>query len=187
MRSVLIVDDEADALELLAYNLKAAGYEIITAKDGAEALNKARTEAPSLILLDVMLPEIDGLEVCRILRRDPITYDLPIIMVTARATEMARLVGLESGADAYLTKPVRPRVVVAWVNSILKQQGARIDPQMLFRLCEFTIDVEAGTAMINGVRVRLSARDIKLLMSFAQSLLRQTVEQRTVLPGRERN
>jgi len=187
VRSILIVEDEDDALELLAYNLKAAGYAVITAQDGNDALNKARTQAPSLVLLDVMLPEIDGLEVCRILRRDPTTYDLPIIMLTARATEMSRLIGLESGADAYLTKPARPRVVVAWVNALLKEQGTRTVQTVPFPLREFMVDPAAETATINKVRVRLTARDIKLLTGFAQSLLARVDDQPASHLNRRRN
>src|SRR5689334_463288 len=98
---ILVVDDEPDALELIEFNLKAAGFEVSSAMDGEEALKKARAILPSLILLDVMLPEVDGMEVCKILRRDPNTSAIPIIMLTAKASEIDRVVGLELGADDY--------------------------------------------------------------------------------------
>src|SRR3954469_9121506 len=109
---ILVVDDEAEAVELVEFNLKQAGYEVITAADGAEALRKARSAMPRLIVLDLMLPEIDGLEVCKMLRRDPDTVKLPIIMLTARAAEMDRVLGLELGADDYISKPFSPRELV---------------------------------------------------------------------------
>ena len=92
---ILVVDDEPDAIELIRFNLKASGYDVITAEDGEEALSKARKFSPDLILLDVMLPEVDGLEVCKILRRDPATSSLPVIMLTAKASEIDRVLGLE--------------------------------------------------------------------------------------------
>src|SRR5580765_662005 len=95
---ILVVDDEPEAVELVEFNLKQAGYVVVTAADGAEALNKARATAPDLIVLDLMLPEIAGLEVCKMLRRDPVTATIPIVMLTAKAAEIDRVVGLEIGA-----------------------------------------------------------------------------------------
>src|SRR5262245_60692559 len=108
-QKILIVDDEPDALELVKVNLTNAGFFVATAEDGDEALKKARSLSPDLILLDVMLPQADGLEVCKILRRDDATRDIPIIMLTARAAEIDRVLGLELGADDYVTKPFSPR------------------------------------------------------------------------------
>jgi DNA-binding response OmpR family regulator len=108
-KRVLVVDDEPDAVELVAFNLKAAGFDVISAEDGEVALTKARKFSPDLIILDVMLPSVDGLEVCKILRRDPATSELPIIMLTAKAGEIDRVLGLELGADDYVTKPFSPR------------------------------------------------------------------------------
>src|ERR1041385_1613996 len=106
---ILVVDDEPEAVELVEFNLKQAGYDVISAADGAEALKKARTAVPRLVVLDLMLPEIDGLEVCKMLRRDPDTAKIPIIMLTARAAEVDRVLGLELGADDYISKPFSPR------------------------------------------------------------------------------
>jgi len=120
-QKILIVDDEPDALELVRVNLANAGFFVATAEDGDEALKKARALSPDLILLDVMLPQADGLEVCKILRRDDATRDIPIIMLTARAAEIDRVLGLELGADDYVTKPFSPRELVLRVKALLRR------------------------------------------------------------------
>ena len=104
---ILVVDDEPDALELVEFNLRQAGHEVTGAEDGAEALEKARASMPDLIVLDVMLPEMSGIEVCKVLRRDPATAGIPIIMLTAKASEIDRVLGLELGADDYVTRSAR--------------------------------------------------------------------------------
>src|ERR1043165_8109658 len=119
---ILVVDDEPDALELIQYNLKAAGYDVVTAADGEEALKKARAAQPALVILDVMLPEVDGLEVCKTLRREPATATVPIIMLTAKAAENDRVLGLELGADDYVTKPFSPRELVLRVKAMLRRR-----------------------------------------------------------------
>src|SRR5881396_1349809 len=121
---ILVVDDEPDALELIEFNLKAAGFDVVTADDGKEALKKALAVLPNLILLDLMLPEIDGLEVCKTLRHDPTTAAIPIIMLTAKAAEIDRVLGLELGADDYVTKPFSPRELVLRVKSLLRRLQA---------------------------------------------------------------
>ena len=118
---ILIVDDEPEAVELVEFNVRQAGFDVLTATDGAEALKKARANLPHLILLDLMLPEIDGLEVCKMLRRDPATASIPIVMVTAKAAEIDRILGLELGADDYITKPFSPRELVLRVKNILQR------------------------------------------------------------------
>ena len=121
---ILVVDDEPEAVELLEFNLKQAGFSVIAATDGAQALNKARSALPSLIVLDLMLPEIDGLEVCKMLRRDPATARIPIIMLTAKAAEIDRIIGLELGADDYITKPFSPRELVLRIKKVLQRGRA---------------------------------------------------------------
>ena len=113
---ILAVDDTPDNLEILERRLTSQGYDVVTAADGAEALQKARAVLPGLILLDLMLPEVDGLEVCKMLRRDPATSAILIIMVTAKAAEIDRILGLELGADDYITKPFSPRELVLRVR-----------------------------------------------------------------------
>ena len=118
------MEDDADLVELLRFNLKNAGFAIGTAGDGVEALKKARAAAPDLILLDLMLPELDGFAVCEILRHDPATAAVPIIMLTAVSGEMARVAGLEAGASDYMTKPFSPRELIARVEAILGRRSA---------------------------------------------------------------
>jgi DNA-binding response OmpR family regulator len=120
-RKILVVDDEAVLVETIAYNLEQAGYQVTTAADGASALEVARRESPDLIILDIMLPEMDGLEVCRQLRRDSNTALTPIIMLTARGDEIDKVVGLEVGADDYVTKPFGRRELLARVRALLRR------------------------------------------------------------------
>jgi len=123
-KRILVVDDDADAVELLVFNLKQAGYAIGTAADGVEALIKARSLAPDLILLDWMMPEMDGLAVCEVLRHEPATASIPIILLTAVSTELGRLAGLDSGADAYITKPFSTKQLLAQIEELLSHKPA---------------------------------------------------------------
>jgi len=124
-KKILIVDDDADVVELVAFNLKKAGFCVGTAADGVEAIKKARSVAPHLIVLDVMLPELDGFAVCEILRRDPATAAVPILMLTAWVSELARYAGLEAGADDYVTKPFSPRDLISRVKNLLQSPRIR--------------------------------------------------------------
>src|SRR5437588_10187053 len=120
-RKVLVVDDEAVLVETIAYNLEQAGYEVTTAADGASALEAAQRETPDLVILDIMLPEMDGLEVCRLLRRENNTATVPIMMLTAKGDEIDKVVGLEVGADDYVTKPFGRRELLARVRALLRR------------------------------------------------------------------
>nr|MDQ2716696.1 response regulator transcription factor [Chloroflexota bacterium] len=120
-RKILVVDDEAVLVETIAYNLEQAGYQVITAADGVSALEAARREEPDLVVLDIMLPEMDGLEVCRQLRRERGTATTPIIMLTAKGDEIDKVVGLEVGADDYVTKPFGRRELLARVRALLRR------------------------------------------------------------------
>src|SRR6185436_6290196 len=120
-QKILIVDDEPEAVELVEFNLKQAGYDVASAVDGEEAVKKTRALLPSLVVLAVMLRDMDGLEVCKMLRRDPATAAIPIIMLTAKAAEIDRVLGLELGADDYVTKPFSPRELVLRVKSLLRR------------------------------------------------------------------
>ncbi len=167
MAKILVVDDEPDALELIRFNLKNAGFEVLLADDGAEALKRARELAPDLILLDVMLPEMDGLEVCRMLRRDPATRQIPIMMLTAKAAEIDRIVGLELGADDYVTKPFSPRELVLRVKNLLRRgQDMNAAPEKLV-VGELVIDVPKHLVTVEGQRVDLTATEFKLLTTLA--------------------
>ncbi len=165
---ILIVDDEPDALEILGFKLKEAGYAPLFAKDGARAIAAARDERPALIVLDLMLPEVDGLEVCKVLRRDPGTAAIPILMLTARAGEMDRVLGLELGADDYVTKPFSPRELVLRIKKLLARVKASEEPVTVLRVEEFEIDVPRHSVKISGATVTLTATEFKLLELLAR-------------------
>jgi two-component system phosphate regulon response regulator PhoB len=165
---ILVVDDEPDALEILAFKLKEAGYAPLFAKDGARAITAARDERPALIVLDLMLPEVDGLEVCKVLRRDPGTAAIPILMLTARAGEMDRVLGLELGADDYVTKPFSPRELVLRIKKLLARVKASEEPVTVLRVEEFEIDVPRHSVTIADQPVTLTATEFKLLELLAR-------------------
>lgn len=120
-KKILVVDDDAELVELVSFNLKQAGYSVGTAADGVEALKKALSLMPDLIILDVMMPELDGFAVCEILRRDSTTASIPIIMLTALSSELGRMAGLGSGATDFLSKPFSPRLLIERVENLLKK------------------------------------------------------------------
>jgi DNA-binding response OmpR family regulator len=165
---ILVVDDEPDAVELVEFNLKSSGYDVVTAADGEEALEKARTVLPDLIILDLMLPEVDGTEVCKILRRDPRTQAIPIIMLTAKAAEIDRVLGLELGADDYVTKPFSPRELVLRVKRLLRSNAAAEEKVDRIEWKELMIDVPRHEVRVKGKMVDLTATEFKLLSTLAQ-------------------
>jgi len=160
---ILVVDDEPDALEVLGFKLKEAGYAPLYAKDGARAIALARDEHPALIVLDLMLPQIDGLEVCKILRRDAATATIPILMLTARAAEMDRVLGLELGADDYVTKPFSPRELVLRIKKLLVRARASEEPVAHLRLGDLEIDVPRHEVKVAGSAVEVTATEFRLL------------------------
>jgi two-component system phosphate regulon response regulator PhoB len=163
---ILVVDDEEDILNLLSYNLKKAGFEILTAMDGPEALDIAVKELPSLILLDIMLPNMEGTEVLKRLKADPSTAGVPVIMLTAKGEEVDRIVGFELGADDYITKPFSPRELILRVRAIFKRAGdvpapAPADDVMSF--AELTLNKQRHRVTVGGEAVELTSREFKLL------------------------
>jgi two-component system phosphate regulon response regulator PhoB len=165
---ILLVDDEPDALEVLGFKLREAGFAPIFARDGARALASARQDRPDLIVLDLMLPEVDGLEVCKILRRDPTTASIPILMLTARAAEMDRVLGLELGADDYVTKPFSPRELVLRIRKLLQRLQAAEEPSAHLKLGEIEIDVPRHQVQVAGRRLTLTATEFRLLEILAR-------------------
>jgi two-component system phosphate regulon response regulator PhoB len=166
---ILVVDDEPEAVELVEFNLKQAGYAVSTAADGAEALKKARSQTPDLIVLDVMLPEMNGFEICKTLRLEPATAKVPIIMLTAKAAEIDRVLGLELGADDYLTKPFSPRELLLRIKKILSrgEPGEKLRDQMRFG--DLLIDVPKHLVTWRGKPIDdLTATEFKLLTTLAQ-------------------
>ena len=165
---ILIVDDEPDALEVLGFKLKEAGFLPLFATDGLKALAAVRSERPDLVVLDVMMPEMDGFEVCKILRRDSATALLPVLMLTAKAAEMDRVLGLEFGADDYLTKPYSPRELVLRIRKLLKRARSSDDPGDHLRLGELEIDIPHHSVRIAGESVTLTATEFNLLALLAK-------------------
>jgi DNA-binding response OmpR family regulator len=166
--NILVVDDEPDLLELIDTNLTAAGFNVLTATSGGEALRQARAHQPQLILLDVMLPELDGLEVCKLLRRDPATRGIPIVMLTARAGEIDRVLGLELGADDYVTKPFSVRELVLRVKKLLARQPAREADAAHIQFGGLDIDPSRHRAAFRGRALDLTLTEFKLAAILAE-------------------
>jgi two-component system phosphate regulon response regulator PhoB len=164
---ILVVEDEPDAAELVQFNLRKAGFQVVIARDGEEAVRRARLEQPDLIVLDVMLPELDGLEVCKLLRRDSATAGVPIIMLTARAAELDRVLGLELGADDYVTKPFSPRELVLRVKGLLRRRSEEPEAERL-NFGELVLDEPAHLATLAGRPIDLTATEFKLLLTLAR-------------------
>jgi DNA-binding response OmpR family regulator len=165
---ILVVDDEPEAVELVEFNLRQSGFDVSTAADGAEALKKAKANLPALVVLDLMLPELDGMEVCKLLRRDASTAKIPILMLTAKAAEIDRVLGLELGADDYVTKPFSPRELVLRVKKILDRNRPRTEARESMRFGDLLIDVPKHLASWKGKSFDLTATEFKLLTMLAQ-------------------
>jgi DNA-binding response OmpR family regulator len=165
---ILVVDDEPDLLELIDTNLTAAGFRVLMAASGQEALRLARALQPQLILLDVMLPELDGLEVCKLLRQDPGTRSIPIIMLTARAAEIDRVLGLELGADDYVTKPFSMRELVLRVKKLLDRHPARQAGAGQIQFGGLHIDTARHRAAVHGRVLDLTLTEFKLAAILAE-------------------
>ncbi len=163
-KKILVVDDEPDLVELISYNLKKEGFEVSSAPDGEEALNKIRKEAFGLVILDLMLPGIQGMELCRILRKDPKTEGLPIIMVTAKGEEVDKILGLEIGADDYLTKPFSPRELIARVKAVLRRIAKKPAEERIVRLGDLAINRETYSVSKGHTPLSLSATEFKVLL-----------------------
>jgi DNA-binding response OmpR family regulator len=160
---ILIIEDEQDVLDLLTLNLrKAGGFAISTATDGATGLRKARAELPTLIILDLMLPKMPGLEVCKILKTDPATQHIAILMLTAKAEEIDRIVGLEFGADDYVTKPFSPREIILRMKAIMRRGQGEVGDTRLTRGA-ITLDPSRHAVAVNGKPIRLTSVEFKLL------------------------
>jgi DNA-binding response OmpR family regulator len=156
---ILLVDDEPTLLETLAFNLRNAGYQVVTASDGVSALERARAEKPDLVILDLMLPELDGLTVCRSLRQ---VSDVPILMLTARTGELDKIVGLESGADDYMTKPFSLGELQARIRALLRRAGPRRVGEEL-RSGDLTLNLVSRRAFLGERELLLSPKEFSLL------------------------
>ena len=165
---IVVVEDEKNIARVVTYNLEREGYRVILALDGEAALEKIRRDRPDLVILDLMLPKIDGLEVCRQLRADPKTAQLPIIMLTAKTQEADRIVGLELGADDYLPKPFSPRELVARVKAVLRR-AARPDVPSSWRCGVLEVDWDRRVVKMKQKAISLTPKEFELLKALVEA------------------
>jgi two-component system alkaline phosphatase synthesis response regulator PhoP len=165
---IVIIEDEPDIIEVMSYNLKREGYQVSASRRGDEGLNLVRNQSPALVLLDLMLPGTDGLSICQQLKADPITRDIPIIIVSAKGEESDVVIGLGLGADDYIAKPFSPRELLARVKAVLRRGPVREDQQKeRIQIKDLMIDTTRHEVVINGVQVKLTATEFKLLFQLA--------------------
>ena len=166
---ILLVDDEPDILEILSYNLSAEGYEIITASNGVQAVKKAKKHQPQLIILDVMMPEMDGIEACEQIRKIPELSPTLITFLTARGEDYSQVAGFEAGADDYITKPIKPKILVSKVKSLLRRLAISSSESVATQLNigDLTIDREAYKVISKGHDLILPRKEFELLYLLA--------------------
>ena len=164
---ILVIDDEKDLIELVRYNLEKEGFLVRIAQDGESGLSAAKKELPDLILVDLMLPGMDGLDVCRSLRSDDRTARIPLIMLTAKSAESDRILGLELGADDYVTKPFSPRELIARIKAVLRRTSTPKAVSEVIRRGGLTIDMARRTVICTGETIALTATEFRLLQFFA--------------------
>jgi two-component system, OmpR family, alkaline phosphatase synthesis response regulator PhoP len=161
--TILVIDDEKDLTELVRYNLQKEGFIVRCARDGEAGLASASGDTPDLVLVDLMMPGMDGLEVCRRLRSDPRTAAVPIIMLTAKSGESDRVVGLELGADDYVTKPFSPRELAARIKAVLRRASPQVAVRATIRRGELTIDPIRREVSCGGKNIVVTASEFRLL------------------------
>ena len=166
-KKILVADDEPDILEIISYNLRKEGYEVFTASDGNEALEKARLHHPDLIILDIMMPKKTGVEVCQILRTQQEFSQTLIIFLTALSDEAVQIKGLESGADDYVTKPISPKVLISRVNAIFRRIKQEPTENKRIRIGNFSIDPASYLVIIDEREVTLAKKEFELLYLLA--------------------
>jgi len=165
----LIVDDEQDIRDLIRYNLQKENYSVAVAENGEDALRQARRDSPQLVILDLMLPGIDGLEVCKIIKADPATSSIPILMLTAKGEEADVVAGLELGADDYLTKPFSPRVLLARLRAVLRRHQRSLPAEdEVIHTGDLTIHPGTHLATVSGQPVDLTNTEFRILHYLAQ-------------------
>ena len=178
-KKVLVADDEADVLNLVCNNLKAAGFTPLRAEDGPSAIEQAKSQIPALIVLDLMLPGMSGLEVCKALKSEPATKNIPILMLTAKAEEVDRILGFELGADDYMTKPFSPRELVLRVQSVLRRGAPQPEKSEVIKLGDIMVDRTRHGVTVRGKDLDLTATEFKLLATLMER--RGRVQSREVL------
>ncbi|MBI2870666.1 MAG: response regulator transcription factor [Candidatus Omnitrophica bacterium] len=168
MEKILVVDDETSIREAVTYGLKTAGFNVLTAADGDDGLGMCQRELPDLVVLDLMLPKMDGLEVCRSIKRDTRTAHIPVIMLTVKSDETDKVVGLELGADDYMTKPFSPRELVARIKAVLRRYRDQGDEE-IFSLGELKADWARHLVTVKGKGIELTSKEFELLKALAQA------------------
>ena len=167
--TIIVVEDDPDILHLLTFNIQSSGFDVLTSMDGNEALSLIREHLPDLIVLDLMLPGLDGFEVCRQLKRDLETQSIPVIMLTAKSEEVDRIVGLELGADDYVVKPFSPRELVLRIRAILRRAAIQVNPEMFWHKEGLKIDFEGHMVTIHGEEIVLTATEFRLFVGLVQN------------------
>ena len=170
-KHVLVVEDEPDTAELIELHLKNDGYRVTVAGDGDQALKKVHKHMPDLVILDLMIPEITGVEVCKFIRKDPATQSIPIIMCTAKTGEIDKILGLELGADDYVTKPFSPRELLLRVKNLIKRSDSsnvKADERLV--IGEIVIDKNTHEVKVDGQTIDLTATEYKLLILFTEKI-----------------
>ncbi|HOE69362.1 MAG TPA: response regulator transcription factor [Candidatus Omnitrophota bacterium] len=165
---ILIIEDEKNIVELVKFNLEREGFRVLAASRGNTGLEMAIREKPALLILDLMLPEITGIEICKILRQDPKTKALPIVMLTAKGTEADKVLGLELGADDYITKPFSPRELVARIKSILRRSREKPEAELM-SAGSLELDISRHELRLNNKKVEISAKEFQLLRALMGS------------------
>ena len=179
-KHILVVEDEPDTAELLELHLQNEGYRVTVAADGEQALSKLHKLMPDLVILDLMIPEIDGLEVCKFIRKDPATESLPVMMCTAKTSEIDKILGLEQGADDYVTKPFSPRELVLRVKNLLRRtETNQVQDENRLEIGEIRIDKSSHDVYVGDVEIDLTANEYKLIVLLTDRIGR--VQSREVL------
>lgn len=160
---ILLVDDEPDILEIVGYNLSSEGYKVITAENGLEAVKIAKNEKPQLIILDVMMPEMDGIEACEQIRAIPELKNVLVTFLTARGEDYSQVAGFEAGADDYITKPIKPKVLVSKVKALLRRYSEQEKQENIVKIGSLTIDREAYKILLKGKEIILPRKEFELL------------------------
>ncbi|HAZ09552.1 MAG: DNA-binding response regulator [Omnitrophica bacterium GWA2_41_15] len=166
---ILIIEDEKDIVKMLDYNLKKEGFKTLSAHNGEDGLDMARKENPDLILLDLMLPEMDGLDVCKAIKNEAKTSHIPIIILTAKAQEADKIVGLELGADDYMTKPFSPRELIARIKAVLRRMKEKDKLPEVLRIGDLTIDFSKIMVSIKAKPIELTAKEFELLKTLIKA------------------
>ncbi|AIS52695.1 alkaline phosphatase synthesis transcriptional regulatory protein PhoP [Thermoanaerobacter kivui] len=170
-QTVLVIEDEVHILELLRYNLEAAGYNVVTSENGKEGLEKCFEVRPDLVILDLMLPDVDGLEICKILKRSEDTKNIPIIMLTAKSEEFDKVLGLELGADDYITKPFSVRELLARIKAVLRRsQQTEEEKEEIIKFGDIVIDTGKHVVYKKGKVLELTLKEFELLKLLSQNM-----------------